>query len=585
MRTGLLLERGRTSVGRLEDLLWHCGENVIDDASRRGAHFAPAVTEPRKPRDQETEIFVPTPHAAACLPATTSGARLPSASFYTPSARSRTRSSPVMGLFVWDALRAAGSAVSTTLGNSVVGWADRQSRQRRLRRPPRADLLLALLATRLSAIAYVETQSQLRTALRSQALSADVPGGLKLLHFRQQKAEEDDGGGMHPQWYLCRGAPPRWTCPDGAQSSSSSPSSSSASVPTGAVGSAQDHNDFVSQDSGGGRSGDRGGTALYLVFRGTWSASDVIRDLCVEPEDHEGRGLFHSGFLKGVREDPELQAALLRALRGSRCQHLYVFGHSLGGSLAMCLVSAGLVPNDESFEDPAVTVVAIGAPPCQQLHHHDYLGQQQKQQQQQESQQQQSPLKATEERAPEDVQGVSGMEEADGGSLSNCARYLLVVNDCDVVPRLLGSPMPVSIATMLAATCSTGSGQAVMKRNVELLKTMQQYSHPRGTDALLLRDGSAKHVPQRECPAVLHLHEALSPNLLDAHGCDRYTNALEIASAMAEAFEEGEEVDESEGTDCTQADERRRSARPSRGVEVDDETVTVEAAELEAATM
>ena len=54
---------------------------------------------------------------------------------------------------------------------------------------------------------------------------------------------------------------------------------------------------------------------------------------------------------------------------------------------------------------------------------------------------------------------------------------------------------------------------------------------------------------------------------------------------MAEAFEEGEEVDESEGTDCTQADERRRSARPSRGVEVDDETVTVEAAELEAATM
>ena len=160
MRTGLLLERGRTSVGRLEDLLWHCGENVIDDASR-----AAPISRPRLPSHASLEIrrlrysfLLHTPRP--CLPATTSGARLPSASFYTPSARSRTRSSPVMGLFVWDALRAAGSAVSTTLGNSVVGWADRQSRQRRLRRPPRADLLLALLATRLSAIAYVETQSQ-----------------------------------------------------------------------------------------------------------------------------------------------------------------------------------------------------------------------------------------------------------------------------------------------------------------------------------------------------------------------------------------------------------------------------------------
>ena len=43
---------------------------------------------------------------------------------------------------------------------------------------------------------------------------------------------------------------------------------------------------------------------------------------------------------------------------------------------------------------------------------------------------------------------------------------------------------------------------------------------------------------------MLHLHEAISPSLLDAHGCDGYINGLEIASAMAEAFEDDDDDDE-----------------------------------------
>jgi hypothetical protein len=125
-------------------------------------------------------------------------------------------------------------------------------------------------------------------------------------------------------------------------------------------------------------------------------------------------------------------------------------------------------------------------------------------------------------------------------------RCLLVLNECDVVPRLLGSPMPVATAAMLASTCPTTGGQAVMRRNVELMETMQQYAHPGDTEAVILRDGDAKSVPSSERAAVLHLHESLSPRLLEDHSIERYIEGLEIAAALAEAFEGGDwdDVDE-----------------------------------------
>ena len=171
-------------------------------------------------------------------------------------------------------LRAASGAVSTTLGNSFVGWADRQARQRRFRRPLRADLLLALLATRLAAVAYVETEGELRAALNSPAIGTNMHGGLKLLHFRKQKSEQTtEGEGLHPQWFLCRGAQPWWTFKDGPR-----------------AGQSASHNTESDGGDGGGRDDGESTNekpqqdALYLVFRGTWSATDVIRDLCVEPE-------------------------------------------------------------------------------------------------------------------------------------------------------------------------------------------------------------------------------------------------------------------------------------------------------------
>ena len=85
-----------------------------------------------------------------------------------------------------------------------------------------------------------------------------------------------------------------------------------------------------------------------------------------------------------------------------------------------------------------------------------------------------------------------------------------------------------------------------MRRNLELMETMQRYCHPASTQTLLLRDDSAKVVPPSERSAVLHLHEAISPQLLDHHACSEYISALEIAAALAEAAELDSSISEND---------------------------------------
>ena len=361
------------------------------------------------------------------------------------------------------------SALGEMLGNSVVGYADRQAQQRRLKRALRVDLLLALLAARLSAVAYVDLQHSLEAQLRSPALS-DVPGGLKLLHFRRQGPHETKGSDVHPQWFLARGALPSWV--DRPQSART-----------------ERRRAVLAH-----------GDALYLVFRGTWSKPDLIRDLCVEPAQHEfggGRvGHFHGGFLNGVRGDTALHDQLRRAVNDG-CRHLYVFGtlvprpraqaldphprrrfsnpfrerelhrpsppptrphspyatrplppptrpspltpgHSLGGSLAFTLVTAKLLPAAYRGD---VTVVGIGAPPTTLSDHtlsdhtlsehtlsdHTSAGPFTPDHEAgacwPRSEGRQEERQTREERQPQ-------------------ARHLLVVNDCDVVPRLLPNANP-----------------------------------------------------------------------------------------------------------------------------------------------
>lgn len=388
-----------------------------------------------------------------------------------------------------------GKAISSALENSVVGFVDRQSRQRKLLQPRRIDLLVALMCARLANVAYLETQAELVPELN--ALS-DVPGGLKLLYFRRQRAEErkgaDDDKVVHPQWFLAQGKLPSWLPP---------PAGAKAHLPRS--------------------------RALYLCFRGTWSALDLLRDLCVEPEAAGARS-FHGGFLAGIRDDPSLHEQLRRHLRPD--DHLYVCGHSMGGSLALTLVASGLLP--ASHTGP-VTAVGVGSPPMILA---DGEG---------------DGVASGAASAPAVGGGAAAGAAAsalpdDGTGEVTCAeplvpvdtldraRCLLVVNDADVVPRLLGSPLPVSTAALLAS-----SGGPVLRRNLEVMRTMQRYCHPPETHALLLRDGAAKAVPPAERSAVLHLHEALSQNLIDCHFTHKYIGALEIAAALAEAEDVADE--------------------------------------------
>lgn len=415
-------------------------------------------------------------------------------------------------------IKSVASVVSTSVGNSVVGWADRSARQARLRRARRVDLLLALLTTRLSTLAYEESQSKVASALRTPAY-ADVPGGLHLVHFRRQRPEKSNGETtteVHPQWFLARGELPAWAAECDA---------SPAKRRKRSRRKADDDADGSDADNGCGSG--KGG-AWFLVFRGTWSTNDIIRDLCVEPEEVFVDGTrcgFHGGFLKGVRDDPELHAALARAVRRG-CDHLFICGHSLGGSLALTLASANMLPAGYTGR---VTVVGVGSPPVS-LRDTEVM-----------------PRAADGDRdgdraksSPPPPPPPPPPAERSGHE----PRYLLIVNERDVVPRLLGSPMPVATATLLAQAVASGgaTSQAVMRRNVELMETMQAYSHPPTTRLVLLRDGAAKAVPASERGAVLHLHEALSPQLLDDHSCERYVRGLEVAAALAEAYDDEVEV-------------------------------------------
>ena len=123
-------------------------------------------------------------------------------------------------------------------------------------------------------------------------------------------------------------------------------------------------------DGGGGGGGGGGdGERLFLVFRGTASHADVVRDLVAtsieQPADACAALRFHGGFYSGVAgraaEATQLRAHLRARLDGSH-SHLYVMGHSLGGSLALtlpCVMPPLLPPTHRG----RVTVVAVGSPP------------------------------------------------------------------------------------------------------------------------------------------------------------------------------------------------------------------------------
>ena len=171
-----------------------------------------------------------------------------------------------------------------------------------------------------------------------------------------------------------------------------------------------------------------GEPTLYLVFRGTHTVSDMMQDIKFGADS---RTKIHSGFLACVKEDKTLQEQINKHVRGSA--DLCIVGHSLGGALALVVHGAGMIPRAHTGRR---TVVSIGSPA---VFHRDAL-------------------------LPPQC--------ADGR-----IRLVSIVQDGDVVPRLLGSPLPmtrkvfevmgsVGVGTMLARGLGGVVGGALLKQGL-----------------------------------------------------------------------------------------------------------------------
>jgi len=84
---------------------------------------------------------------------------------------------------------------------------------------------------------------------------------------------------------------------------------------------------------------------------------------------------------------------------------------------------------------------------------------------------------------------------------------LLFVNDSDIIPRLMGSPLP-AFATTLFATSLADTHEAERAQTIQQsVATLEQYVHMPQTELVLLKNGGALRVAREQFEAVLHVHE------------------------------------------------------------------------------
>ena len=93
------------------------------------------------------------------------------------------------------------------------------------------------------------------------------------------------------------------------------------------------------------------------------------------------------------------------------------------------------------------------------------------------------------------------------GQIARRCRTILVVQDADPVPRLLGASMDITRGIFQASPVGTGLGS-------DILESMSQYRHPPELEMVYLTRGNAYVVPAAKQKAVLNLHEALGPTTM-----------------------------------------------------------------------
>jgi len=305
------------------------------------------------------------------------------------------------------------SPAAQAVGEAASSYIQRSWQRSSLSRADQADIALPLLAARMTEFAYhAETPAELQAKLHG------VIDEAMLLTFHQQEFHAQTA-----QWFLARGKLP-------------------AAVRSSSTVDADDRE------------------CLFLVFRGTHSVADILTDLLVRPERTPSGLSFHGGFLACVRDDSRLHALLRIHAMGD--VPLYIFGHSLGGSLALTLVEADLLPRCHHGK---VSVVALGSP-----------------------------------------SNIYGPVNVDAIPVSaRRASLLVVVNKNDVAPRVLGSPLKL----MRAAVAAISGGDATAQPDGSLLETLERYEHPGHVRVLYVSDGQAHRVEPHERVSVLHLADGI----------------------------------------------------------------------------
>jgi len=196
-------------------------------------------------------------------------------------------------------------------------------------------------------------------------------------------------------------------------------------------------------------------------------------------------------------------------------------GHSLGGSLALTFVAAGLVP--PSFKG-RVTAVAIGSPAI--LYTPETGG---------------AGGGGSRAAAALSYNGDGGGVPAAAARTVACpagaakARVLVFVNKADAVPRLLGSPLAL-VGNYFSAAVGEGRRDGRRGARHAAMATLESYSHIPQTQVIWLNsEGAALAVPIDQRDAVLHLHEALSfelhRTLLNDHEGEGYIRGITAALA------------------------------------------------------
>lgn len=212
--------------------------------------------------------------------------------------------------------------------------------------------------------------------------------------------------------------------------------------------------------------------AYFLSFRGSSSTWDWLRDFHIALEQHDDNQ-FHLGFLDACK-DTTLKDCLGKYLAKHPERRLYVLGHSLGGAVAHTFVAGGFVQACcPSFDMGKVTCINFGGPRI--------------------------------------------------GTFPNCdklhlkkAKFITIVNNLDIVPRLLGTIAPNQKSAILKAVSALGIP-------MEAMRTLTSYEHVPGTTVGFIKNGHLFFVKPEDHGVLMNLDNCITkaglklPDLIGDH--------------------------------------------------------------------